>query len=182
MIDKTRTFKRWTPGKSGGGKLSETKGECGVSLLTRQSETRSEAYGRGSVGERGALWEQVAVSVRAARAVYRAPLSLSIFRGGKDYLVTDGPFAYPLDLWCIHARGCEPTQRSIDATRVSLSSFIHERLFTLSPLICPHFYALLCRSTNSRTHQAFLFPFLRLYFIRMTRYLSRPDLSDHGSD
>lgn len=120
MIDKTRTFKRWTPGKSGGGKLSETKGECGVSLLTRQSETRREAYGRGSVGERGALWEQVAVSVRAARAVYRAPLSLSIFRGGKDYLVTDGPFAYPLDLWCIHARGCEPTQRSIDATRVSL--------------------------------------------------------------
>lgn len=26
--------------------------------------------------------------------IYRAPLSLSIFQGGTDYLVTDGPFAY----------------------------------------------------------------------------------------
>lgn len=36
-------------------------------------------------------------------------------RGGKDYLVTDGPFAYPFDLWCTHASGSEPTRRrSID--------------------------------------------------------------------
>lgn len=53
--------------------------------------------GTGS-GLRGVRWR-----------VYRDPLSLSIFRGGKDYLVTDGPFADPLDLWCTHAHGREPT-------------------------------------------------------------------------
>lgn len=52
------------------------------------------------------------------RAVYRTPLSLSIFQGATDYLVTDGPFAYPLDLWLFDrdARGPEPIRRSISSS------------------------------------------------------------------
>lgn len=69
-----------------------------------------------------ALWEQVAGRIDRLARAYRAPLSLSIFRGGKDYLVTDGPFADPLDLWCAHAHGHEPTQRSIGAILPFLSA------------------------------------------------------------
>ena len=61
MIDKTRTFKRWTPGKSAGRKLSETKGERRVSSLTRQSKAKRESWGSEDLTVNGgALWEQVA--------------------------------------------------------------------------------------------------------------------------
>lgn len=134
-------------------------------MLTRQSEERTVGF----EAKRGALWEQVAGSDEQPAHVDRAPLSLSIFQGGKDYLVTDGPFAYPLDLWCTHAQGCDPTPGSIDA-----------RLpFLLSNPVClpfPRFISLFStRPADRRTATRRGFPLPRFFaFIRMTRYLSRP--------
>lgn len=93
MIDKTGTLERWTGGKSGGGKLSE-----------RRKERKRER-------ERAEGWKQVASRLRLVSGPF---VIVNIAGGGKDYLVTDGPFAYPFDLWCTHANGSEPTRRSID--------------------------------------------------------------------
>lgn len=91
---------------------SLTRQKSGYSARTKGLRSRRTA--------RGPYGQQVVAACAGEQParVYRIPLSLSIFQGATDYLVTDGPFAYPLNLWLFErdARGPEPIQRSISSS------------------------------------------------------------------